>query len=248
MEIKNTRLYKWLDNYWYHYKWVTIIVALFAVFAIVGTFQLLTNEKGDIYVMYAGPEVISVQNIEYIERAFENIDDKDFHEDGKINAVLRELTVKSPDELEAEARAQLEADGVANEGYMLNEQVARSYMSQNLQVFNQEILGGDSVICLLSPYTYSIVYESGGFMTLEEALGYTPEGAYDECSVYLHDTDFGSLEGLAILPDDTLFCIRRLSSMAFLKGQNKTETAHKYHLEKFRAASAYKKSEEIIEN
>lgn len=248
MEIKNTRLYKWLDNYWYHYKWVTIIAALFAVFAIVSTVQLLTNEKGDIYVMYAGPEVISVQNIGYIEKAFENIDEKDYHDDGKINAVLRELTVKSPDELEAEAHTQLEADGVANEGYMLNEQMARSYMSQNLQVFNQEILGGDSVICLLSPYTYSIVHESGGFMTLEEALGYTPDGAYDECAVYLRDTDFGSLEGLAILPEDTLFCIRRLSSMAFLKGQNKTEAAHRYHLEKFGSAIAYRKNEDLTEN
>jgi hypothetical protein len=198
--------------------------------------------------MYAGPEVISVQNIGYIEKAFENIDEKDYHDDGKINAVLRELTVKAPDELEAEARTQLEADGVANEGYMLNEQMARSYMSQNLQVFNQEILGGDSVICLLSPYTYSIVHESGGFMTLEEALGYTPDGAYDECAVYLRDTDFGRLEGLAILPEDTLFCIRRLSSMAFLKGQNKTEAAHRYHLEKFGSAIAYRKNEDLTEN
>ncbi len=238
MSFKQTRFIKWFDNFWYHYKWVTLIILFFATVIIVSTVQMLTREEGDVYVMYAGPQVISVQNMTYIERAFESVS-YDYSGDGEVNAVLRELTIMSEKEIEEAARAEMEEKGVPNEGYILNEQMARSEMGKSLQVFNQEILGGDSVICLLSPYTYSIVYEAGGFMTLNEALGYTPEYAYDDCSVRLCDTGFATLEGMASLPEDTLFCIRRLSSMSFLKGQNKTKAAHDYHLEVFRAAVSY---------
>ncbi|MBQ7820999.1 MAG: hypothetical protein IJ391_01780 [Clostridia bacterium] len=248
MKFKETKFYKWLDNFWYHYKWITLIISLFAVFIIISTVQMVTREEGDIYVMYAGPEVISVQNMTYIERAFELLDDSDYSGDGEVNTVLRDLTIMSAEEIEAQARAEMEKNGVANEGYILNEQMARSQMSQNLQVFNQEILGGDSVICLLSPYTYSIVYEAGGFMSLEEVLGYKPEYAYDDCSIRLSDIDFGKLEGLATLPEDTLFCIRRVSSMSFLKGQEKTSEAHEYHVDKFKLALNYVKTEENAEN
>ena len=75
MSFKETKIYKWFDNFWYHYKWIAIVVSIFAVFIIVSTVQMAIKEDGDIYVMYAGPAVINVQNATYIERAFENIDD-----------------------------------------------------------------------------------------------------------------------------------------------------------------------------
>lgn len=247
MSFKETKVYKWFDNFWYHYKWIAIVVSIFAVFIIVSSVQMATKEDGDIYVMYAGSAVINVQNATYIERAFESIDDNDFSGDGKVNAVLRDLTIMSADEIKAATEDEMEEMGVPNEGYNINEQMVNAHMSDSMQTFNQEILGGDSVICLLSPYMYSIVREADGFLPLEDALGYTPEKAYDECALYLADTDFGKLEGLSTLPKDTLFCIRRISSMSFLKGQSKTEKSYEYHLEKFRGAVNYVKAVEITE-
>ena len=44
---------KWLDNFWYHYKWPTIIAAFFiAVFAICIA-QAVTRSEYDMYVRYA---------------------------------------------------------------------------------------------------------------------------------------------------------------------------------------------------
>ena len=59
MSFKETKIYKWFDNFWYHYKWIAIVVSIFAVFIIVSTVQMATKEDGDIYVMYAGPAVIN---------------------------------------------------------------------------------------------------------------------------------------------------------------------------------------------
>lgn len=237
MKLKETRFYKWLDNFFYHYKWIVLIVCMFAIFVVVSAAQMLGREQTDIYIMYAGPQVISVQNMTYIERAFEELDEDDYTGDGKVNALLRDITVMSEEELAAASGSS--DSNVPNEGYILNEQLVRAQMSESMKTFNQEILGGDSIICLLSPYMYSIVREADGFLPLDEVIGYVPENAYDECAVYLADTDFGKLEGLASLPDDTLFCIRRVSSMSFMKGKNKTEKAHSYHLERFKAAIEY---------
>lgn len=245
MKFKETGLYRWLDNFWYHYKWITVIVSIFVIFALVSAVQLFSREETDIYVMYAGPQVINVQNMTYIERAFENIAGDDYTGDGKIVSTVRDVTIMSEEEIKEASGS--DTGTVPNEGYKINENIVRTQTSDALKTFNQEIFGGDSVICLLSPYTYSIVRAADGFLPLEDVLGYMPENAYDECAVYLSNTDFGSLEGLTVLPDDTLLCVRRVSSMSFLKGKEKTENAHEYHLEVFRNIMNFKKDVESLE-
>ena len=42
------RFLKWLDNYWYHYKWRTIVILFFAVLLIVCVVQCSTVEKYDL--------------------------------------------------------------------------------------------------------------------------------------------------------------------------------------------------------
>ena len=50
---------KWLENYWYHYKWHTLIVAFFVIMLTVMGVQMCSREDNDIYIIYAGPELIS---------------------------------------------------------------------------------------------------------------------------------------------------------------------------------------------
>ena len=50
-------MYKWLDNYWYHYKWTTIIVVSFAVILTICIVQMATKETYDITVLYTGPHI-----------------------------------------------------------------------------------------------------------------------------------------------------------------------------------------------
>ena len=235
MKFKDTKAYKWLDNFWYHYKWIAIVAAVFFIFIAVSTVQMLTREKPDMYIMYAGPQVISVQNAAYIERAFASIGGADYNSDGKSVVSLRDLAILSEDEMKERSSDSEKGDGIADA-------ITVSHISQNLKTFNQEILGGDSVICLLSPYTYKIVRDADGFMPVSEVLGYTPDGLYDECGILLCETDFGKYsEGLSALPEDTILCIRRISSMAFLKGQKKTEQMYEYYLNIFKSAVEWKK-------
>lgn len=48
-----------IENYWYHYKWPTIIVTFFVIVAVVLVAQLFQKQKYDAFVMYVGDKEIT---------------------------------------------------------------------------------------------------------------------------------------------------------------------------------------------
>ena len=60
--IVKSGFFAWLDNFWYHYKWHSLI-ALFLVFAItVCTLQMCDKESYDIHILYAGNHAFARQS------------------------------------------------------------------------------------------------------------------------------------------------------------------------------------------
>ena len=47
VEVGKQSFAKWLDNYWYHYKWHTIAVVFVIIVAIVCTVQLINRTVYD---------------------------------------------------------------------------------------------------------------------------------------------------------------------------------------------------------
>lgn len=220
---------KKLDNFWYHYKIQTIIALVLVVTLVICTFQLITREKHDYCILYAGPAVLAVQDLTYMRDAFEDVG-ADYDGNGEVVVTFDDIVIMSPEEQAA----------ANEEGAFYNPQFAQQSMTE----YYQQIFGGDSVICLLSPYMYEIVHEADGFLPLAEVLDTAPDAAYDECAVVLAKTDFGQyFNGINDLPEDTLICVRRLSSMAKFKGEAKTRKAHEANLELFRAILAFEAPE-----
>jgi len=221
----------WLENFWYHYKIQTLIALVAAVTVIVSTCQLVTREKYDYYMMYAGPQIVALQDLVYMQRAMEEVAD-DYDGNGEVNVSIDDIVMLSPEE----RAAAMENDAV------FNPEAIQSTMTE----YYQQIVGGDAIICLLSPYMYEMVHESDGFLPLAEIYGEIPAevaaAAYDDCGVKLHETNFGkSFNGIDDLPEDTILCIRRLSSMAKLKGEKKTQALHGASVELFKKLLAYEK-------
>ena len=62
-EREHGKVYKWLDNFWYHHKWKTIISLSLAVIVLVCTLQMCTREeKGDLSIILAGPYAFATEN------------------------------------------------------------------------------------------------------------------------------------------------------------------------------------------
>ena len=218
-EPKFSDIGKWFENFWYHYKVQTIIAAVAIFTVIVCAVQYATREVYDYNLLYAGPQIVMLQDINYMEAAVEELaDDRDGN--GEVSVCIEDIVMLSPEEQAAAAEA-----GAVFNGEFLN---------TSMKEYTQQIFGGDAVICLLSPYMYEIVHAEGGFMPLSEIFDAVPESAYDDCAVVLAETDFGKYyNGMNDLPEDTLLCIRRLSTLAKFKGEAKTRAAHASSVELF---------------
>lgn len=220
------KFYRWFDNFWYHNKWKVIVISFLVLTFTVCFVQFFGRENVDIYVLYAGPYKFGQTDTQSLESAFSYIaDDRDG--DGKKNVVLVDFYLMSDEQIRgAVSEAQSGGNGAISVNYEM--------FASNRNSFDQQILAGDTVICLLDPWLYEDVKAADGFLPLEEALGYTPKGAFDEYSIRIGDTALGSyFSVLRGLDKDTLLCVRRMSSFSFLKGKSRTEKYYNYCLETF---------------
>ncbi|MFA6948041.1 MAG: hypothetical protein WCQ72_03590 [Eubacteriales bacterium] len=213
------KVLKWLDNYWYHYKWETLIISFFAIFIVVATTQLLTRDKIDVYVLYTGPHVFLPSEIESMENTLEQTMSGDYNGDGEKGASFMDISLMTEQQILA-AKEETDKTG---DPLVINVNTMRETENQ----FNTQIFAGESSVCLLDPYWYDEVKESGGWRKLSDVLGYTPEFAADDYSVRLCDTEWGQFfTVLAGLPEDTVICMRTMSTAAAFKGKSSSEKAY----------------------
>ncbi len=222
------KVLKWLDNYWYHYKWVTIIVAFFVIVGSVMIVQYATRDTYDSLVLYAGPGMPDANEALEIENAFEAILPYDYDENGTKDVSLNPLFLLTDEQIED---VQYTVD---EEGKM--RYVNTSEMMKTKEQFSTQIFAGESLICLLDPAWYETVKKQDGFVALEYILDSVPEYAVDEYSVYLKDTPFAKyFTALGTLPEDTLLCFRRLPTTTALKNKEKEDARYQFNKELFKA-------------
>ena len=194
-EIKKGNLW---DNIWYRYKWAIIIGAILLVIAVVLIVQIASKTEDDIKIVYAGPTYIADNETRNSLLSAFNVIAKDYNGDGEVvinitsNVILNSKQITEVDE----------------EGRKPN----AAQIGQNqelLNTFKQQMQSGDFTIYLVDKGLYEESLK-GVFANIETVTGMDIDDSikYDEYSVYLKDTDFGSYyKGLNKLPDDTLVLV-----------------------------------------
>ncbi len=231
----------WFDNFWYHHKWKVIITAFFVIVFGICTYQIATREVPDVYIMYAGPEYMSAGDVIGFKSAMREVME-DYNEDGEKGMTLITLTCVSEEKLE---KLKAEAEAASEDFY-----IDMAANSQNNKQFGMEIFAGEAVICLLDPSLYESVHEEGGFVKLstifseEELSGLE---LYDESGVYLHSLNFGKYySAMKDLPEDTVLCIRKVSTISVFKGKKKYEKLHEQHVDMFRSIVLFRYPEGYV--
>ncbi len=215
---------KWLDNFWYHYKWVTVGVAFFLVVLIVCTVQMCTKEKYDLNIVYAGEQYLTAEEAAQIEQALEGICPTDFDGDGEKNIMLNRYYVLNEEQIKA-IEATTDEQG-------RTEYVDRSYIVSQKDTYESYIQTGDASILLIDRTLYESLRANNRLKPLESALGYTPEGAIDEYGVLLGSTAFYREYGVVQkLPEDTVVCILT----PYVIGKNSSEKQFAYEKQMFAA-------------
>ncbi len=229
-EIKvQGRFFRWLDNYWYHYKWITIVVAFFIIVFTVCTLQMCSKEKNDIVVVYAGGAFVSAEQAESLNSVINAVMPEDFDGDGAKNAKLVRYEIYSADQIK-EIEAQTDVYG--EHGY-----VDRAYNTSNYDNFSNYITTGGSSVFLLEGWLFDELKSSKTevIMRVSDVLGYTPEGSDDYC-VRLGDLEvYDAYAALRVLPEDTVVCLLK----PFAVGNSSDDEYYEREREMFRALLEY---------
>ena len=196
----------WLDNFWYHYKWHSII-SLFLIFAVtVCTVQMCQRTEYDVHIMYAGAHRVSRQN-----------KDGDVAEYSKILTALKSVT------------DDFDGNGETNVGFLDLHILSNSEMQESEDYSAQQVLSdrerltdnfgvSDYYLCFLSVSVYEEYKEVSDAKMFVPLTQYVNESAapayYAEDAIYLSSTDFYSLAGINDLPEDTLVCIRNINAVS----------------------------------
>ena len=108
------KVWKWLDNFWYHHKWKTIIISFFLIVFIIGFVQCMQKVDADVSILYVGPEVVTGEEYDAMEKSLASRLDTDYNDDGKITVQFTDRVSLSDAQLkEKEEAAKKAAAGQA---------------------------------------------------------------------------------------------------------------------------------------
>lgn len=232
-----------LENFFYHYKWHTAVVAFLLIIAIVCSLQMCSKEQFDVYVLYAGSHNVSKiaedgDLSEYVSIITELKDAaKDYDEDGKVSVSLDTLYMLSEEEIE-KIEEEIQQSGKDGEGLSLN----YAQLAENNSVFRDRMLYSEYYVCLLSESLFEAYREIDGYQRFVPLTPYLKDGSAAEfvigsqdAAVYLKSTSLGNMPAMSKLPDDTVIVLRAMSEVSAHFGNKENR-------------ELYRRSEELIKS
>ncbi|MBQ7670870.1 MAG: hypothetical protein IJS45_09145 [Clostridia bacterium] len=194
-------------NFWYHYKWHTIIIAAILIIVGVGVSQMVRNasEKTDLSVVYAGPASIHSREAEDLKDVLSDILSVDLNSDGAKRVYLYSIRCLSADQI-ALIKEEAKKNG-SDAG--INEADNR----KNYEAFSDLVFTGECGLMFLDGSLYNTVKDAGGLDKLTDALGFEPDRSFDGYGIRLCDIPaYEIYDELEVMPAETIVCLRSIST------------------------------------
>ncbi len=204
--VVENRFLKWLDNFWYHYKWPVIIVAFFVVVGLICFVQCATKEVGDVTLAYAGSYTMNEDERNRVIEVFEAVAPEKTV-DGKrqpTSVIMTTFSVTPEEELRP-----LYTDAQGNIDLYAFES-AKHLSNENLSTFGTYTMTGEAGVWLVSEYVFEQRNLREVAVPLSELFETEPVGARHGCAIRLGDTAlYQYYDALKVLPADTLILLPR---------------------------------------
>lgn len=211
--IKKGKFLTWLDNYWYHYKWVTIIVAFFLIVALICTLQVCTKTDYDISVTYAGQVSLKANQKVDFQKALQNSLPEEFSSEDSEQETAVELIsyfVLSQEQIEKlEKQTEVDSNGDVSKVY-----IDRAFVTNEMDSFEAQLTTGSGSVLFVDRWIYDSFLDSDGncerLMPVSEVLGENAKGTVGAYGIRLGDTElYKNNPQLSFLPEDTVICLHR---------------------------------------
>lgn len=216
---KMSKFLKWLDNYWYHYKWPTIIVSFFIIIGVISVVQLFNRVSYDAYIMYVGDETIPDTQYQDILDSLKKVS-KDYNGDKEHNINFSKMAFISDE----------------------NHEMASTVNASTVQYLTNMVVQ-PYYIYLMSPEVYDTYKDSGIFVPISEVVSGVPESwYYDDTAILFDKTDYAnSFAGVNDLGEDTLLVLKIIPYAASKSAQKAERAAYENHLDLLKNILSYRK-------
>ena len=196
-----------LENFWYHYKWHSVVAMFLVIVILVCTLQMCSQVEYDAYILYAGEYAFTRTSSDgdiptYVgtANAFKRVCE-DTSGDGEINVSLSDMLYMT----DAQYAEYVETHGAEPDSKLLYE---------DMQRLGNLMVSSDYFVLFISPEVYEEFAYEGDTPRFEKLEQYTKSGVkyeyYSEYAIKLSSLDFYELAYINSLPEDTLVCFRRI--------------------------------------
>ena len=196
-----SKILAWLENYWYHYKWHTLVGAFFLMVILVCAVQCSSTESVDMTVAFCGNDALGDAEMEAITKILSDVCPEDVDRNGRRTARLNQHTIFSEEELTALYTDYNEESGEAtvDRSGMMS---AKGYNTERIKTLQNYVSTGDCAVWLVSEYVYSSIIPKDMIVSstpLSETWLYQSfdaiQGLPDGMRVLLTRLPFGSYSG-----------------------------------------------------
>ena len=195
--VEKSRFLLWLENYWYHYKWHTIVALFFAFTLLFCLVQCVKKEEADLLVVVAGDIAFPESDARdaFVTAFAANAPENQKGE--KMKVEVSHYTIFSPEQMRA-----LSTDD-AGEFSPSMESALKLSSQTEYDAFTSFRMTGESCVYLVSDYVYENSNLKEYAVPLSELFESLPESALDDYSVRFSDLDFCNYySAFGILPQD----------------------------------------------
>ncbi len=239
-EREHGKVYRWLDNFWYHHKWATIATLFIVVVLTVCVLQMCSREEeGDVKIVTAGPYGFFTDEatLTNLKNCLSTYIAADHNGNGVKDITVFSYTVYSEEETIA-----LESQ-VDENGEPLGYKVDRYQNTQEYKGFSQYITTGNASVLFLSPWLAGeYAASSNVLVNVSEMLDAAPQngvfvtrenGSAVCYGIKLQETALWRENSAvrAALPENTVICLMAPG----LLGNNSDEDAYNHAVEFFKA-------------
>ena len=227
LKVKSPAL-KWLDNFWYHYKWHTIVILFVIIVGVMLILQMCSKPDYDLHVLYAGDDRISSSreggDLSEYEKMLSDLKriSPDVDDDGERVVDFLNLFVANDEELAA-----LEAKGESTEG-------ADSLIREDAETLEFSIVSGDYYLLFLSERLFLEYAEEFGDTMFAPLSGYASADEVEFVGEGSLGIRLSTIEGFASLgavssldTADTVVCLRRVTEVSAFWNKSRNESNFK---------------------
>lgn len=197
------------ENFWYYYKWHTIIgIAVVFVLAVI-TVQLFTRKSYDVNIVYAGEKSIGTTSLSgdgyselsLLKNAIESASD-DYDGDGEVNFNLQTLMIMSQNEFDELTKVYTDASQKAH---------LETEIYNNKKTLGEYMINGYFLYFLSEDVFREYDEDERGSMFVPLSGFVKSSGTYEYASergIYISSLALYESSDLSMLPPDTVICLR----------------------------------------